>query len=202
MAGEKVEVVKLWTPPCILDFANFCIRPRKGKKADDKPKYQAAFLIDAAGQAAPEFAKLKAAANAKALEKWTADELKAMMAANRFKSPFINGDGYVSDQPHWAGKIVIRASSVQKPGIVDGNVKPILDEAEIYSGIRVIATLNPFWYDTDGNRGVSFGLNNIQKIGDGPKLFEGGGYSRPEDDFKPIGDGAISGAASNVDALF
>lgn len=202
MAADKPEVVKLWTPPCILDFANFCVVPRKGKKADDKPKYQGAFLIDAAGQATPEYAKLKAAANAKALEKWTAEELKAMMAAGRFKTPFLNGDGYIVDQPHWAGKIVIRASSVQKPGIVDAQVKPIIDTQEIYSGIRVIATLNPFWYDTDGNRGVSFGLNNIQKIGDGPKLFEGGGFSRAEDDFKPIGDGAISGAAANVDALF
>lgn len=201
-ATEKAPVVKLWTPPCTLDFANFCLRPRKGKKDGDAPKYQAVFLFDPAALETPEFAKLRAAANAKALEKWTADEIKAMSSAGRFKSPFLKGDGYIVDQPHWAGKTVIRASSKNKPGIVDAQVKPILDEAEIYSGMRVIATLNPFFYDTDGNRGVSFGLNNIQKIGDGPKLFEGGGYSRAEDDFTPIGGAALGSDAGAPDALF
>ena len=35
-------------------------------------------------------------------------------------------------------------------------------------------------YNTNGNRGIACGLNNLQKLKDGTPL---GGHSRPEDDF-------------------
>jgi hypothetical protein len=35
-------------------------------------------------------------------------------------------------------------------------------------------------YNTNGNRGIACGLNNLQKLADGTPL---GGRSRPEDDF-------------------
>jgi hypothetical protein len=42
------------------------------------------------------------------------------------------------------------------------------------------ASVNFYAFNSNGNRGVACGLNNIQKLRDGEPL---GGRSRPEDDF-------------------
>ena len=42
-----------------------------------------------------------------------------------------------------------------------------------------------FTYDTKGNKGVSFGLNNVQKVKDDEPL---GNFSRAEDDFDEVED--------------
>jgi hypothetical protein len=68
---------------------------------------------------------------------------------------------------------------------VDRRVQPIVDPREIYPGCFVIASVRAFTYDTRGNKGVSFGLNHIQKIADGTPI---GGRSRPEDDFQPLSE--------------
>jgi hypothetical protein len=44
-------------------------------------------------------------------------------------------------------------------------------------------SLNAFPYNTQGNKGVSFGLNHVQKIADGEFL---GGRSKAEDDFDSL----------------
>lgn len=82
-------------------------------------------------------------------------------------------------------------SSKDKPGVVDKNVQPILDESEIYSGCWVRASVNAFAYDQAGNRGVSFGLVNLQKLRDDKPL---GARTRPEDDFSAVGDDEGSAA--------
>ena len=50
----------------------------------------------------------------------------------------------------------------------------------MYSGVygRAASTCTPF--NSNGNRGIACGLNNLQKISDGEPL---GGKSRAEDDF-------------------
>ena len=76
-------------------------------------------------------------------------------------------------------------SSKTKPGIVDGAVNPILDSTEVYSGCFARVSINAFPYSQQGNKGVSFGLNHVQKLADGDFL---GGRSKAEDDFDAIGD--------------
>ena len=56
---------------------------------------------------------------------------------------------------------------------------------EFYSGCWAIASVNAYAYDNAGNRGAAFGLLNLQKIKD-DKPF--GIHSKPEEDFKPIGN--------------
>ena len=76
-------------------------------------------------------------------------------------------------------------SSKTKPGIVDKDVDPILDSTEVYSGCFARVSINAFAYNKQGNRGISFGLNHVQKLADGDYL---GGRSKAEDDFDPIED--------------
>jgi hypothetical protein len=58
-------------------------------------------------------------------------------------------------------------------------------------------------YDKAGNRGVAFGLQNIQKLKDG-EAFDG--RSKPEDDFQPVaapaGSSSGSAAAGAADDMF
>lgn len=85
------------------------------------------------------------------------------------------------------GSVFINVSSRKKPGVVsifpgpDGRPLPITNEEEIYPGAVVIASVNPYWYDVDGNKGVAWGLNNIQKRRDGERLD---GRQAAEDEFE------------------
>lgn len=86
--------------------------------------------------------------------------------------------------PEYEGHMFMSVSSKTKPGIVDRDVQPILDSTEIYSGCYARVSINAFPYNVSGNRGVSFGLNHVQKLEDGDFL---GGRSKAEDDFEPVG---------------
>jgi hypothetical protein len=87
--------------------------------------------------------------------------------------------------PEYEGHMFMSISSRERPGIVDKDVDPILDSTEIYSGCYARVSINAFPYNYKGKKGVSFGLNHVQKVRDGDYL---GGRSRAEDDFEPLGD--------------
>ena len=75
--------------------------------------------------------------------------------------------------------------STSKPGIVDADCQPIIDTSELYSGIYGRASINFYAFNTNGNKGIACGLNNLQKLRDGEPL---GGKSRAEDDFADFDD--------------
>lgn len=85
--------------------------------------------------------------------------------------------------PEYAGHMFMSVNSKTKPGLVDQNVNPILDSTELYSGCYARVSINAFAYNAKGNRGISFGLNHVQKLADGDFL---GGRSRAEDDFDAV----------------
>ena len=56
--------------------------------------------------------------------------------------------------------------------------QPILERSEVYSGVYGRASINFYAFNSNGNKGIACGLNNLQKIADGEPL---GGKSRAED---------------------
>ena len=80
----------------------------------------------------------------------------------------------------YKGHYFINANSNTAPQIVDRAVKPILDRSEVYSGCYARVSPNFYAFNSNGNKGIACGLNNLQKIRDGEPL---GGKSRAEDDF-------------------
>ena len=74
----------------------------------------------------------------------------------------------------------VNANSGTAPGIVDADRNPILERSEVYSGVYGRASINFYAFNSNGNKGIACGLNNLQKIRDGEPL---GGKSRAEDDF-------------------
>lgn len=114
---------------------------------------------------------------------------KSVPALSVIKTPLRDGDTERPDDPAFANAYFLNANSASKPGIVDGDCQPILETSEIYSGIYGRASINFYAFNSNGNKGIACGLNNIQKLRDGEHL---GGKSRAEDDFADEDDDFLS----------
>ncbi len=110
---------------------------------------------------------------------------KSVPALSVIKTPLRDGDTERPDDPAYAGCYFINANSSAVPGIVDADRQPILDRSEVYSGVYGRASISLYAFNSNGNRGIACGLNNLQKIKDGEPL---GGKSRAEDDFATEAD--------------
>ena len=103
----------------------------------------------------------------------------------KLKTPLRDGDtdDTRGGDDDCAGCWFINASSKTKLGIVDKAGNPILNSEEVYSGCYAHASMNFYAFNTNGNKGIACGLNNIMKVKDGEYL---GGRSKAEDDFASI----------------
>lgn len=101
------------------------------------------------------------------------------------KTPLRDGDKDRKGDEAYANSWFVNANSTTKPGVVDADLNPILDSSELYSGIIGRASINFYAFNSNGNKGIACGLNNIQKLADGTPL---GGHSRAEDDFADLDD--------------
>jgi hypothetical protein len=125
--------------------------------------------INAAIQAAYEEGESKLKGNGK-----TVPPLAAI------KTPLRDGDVERPDDAAYADSYFINANSASAPGIVDANRQPIIDRSEVYSGVYGRASINLYAFNSNGNKGIACGLNNLQKIKDGEPL---GGKASAESDF-------------------
>lgn len=105
---------------------------------------------------------------------------KSVPALSAIKTPLRDGDAERPDDPAYANSYFVNANSATAPGIVDAACQPIIDRSEVYSGVYGRASINFYAFNSNGNKGIACGLNNLQKIRDGEPL---GGKSRAEDDF-------------------
>ena len=123
-------------------------------------------------------AKLDAAIDAAIDVKWPNGPPKGLM------KPVHDGDGqrprggdYGREcKGHW----VINVKSQRRPGVVDADMDEVIEASEFESGDYCKVSLNAYGYDVSGNKGVSFGLNNVMVMEKGEPL---GNVSTPEDDF-------------------
>jgi hypothetical protein len=147
--------------------------------------------------------------------KWTDPEVrtavKAWLAAGdytdndikvgkvKYHMPFRDADEY-SDygEPFESGKVFVNCKTNNRPGLVNENAKPILDQEQVYGGMLGRASVYAWAYDTNGNRGVTFLLNNVQKTGKGKRLS---GRKAAEDEFGPVGGAAASADDSDEEDL-
>ncbi|MCR4839633.1 MAG: DUF2815 family protein [Eubacterium sp.] len=105
---------------------------------------------------------------------------KTVPPLESLKTPLRDGDLERPDDEAYHDSYFINANSSSAPGIVDANCQPILDRSEVYSGVYGRASINLYAFNSNGNKGIACGLNNLQKIRDGEPL---GGKSSAEDDF-------------------
>lgn len=110
---------------------------------------------------------------------------KTVPTLSIIKTPLRDGDLERPDDEAYAGCYFINANSASAPGIVDSDRQPVIDRSEVYSGVYGRASINFYAFNSNGNKGIACGLNNLQKIKDGEPL---GGKSRAEDDFATSDD--------------
>ena len=166
-------------------FSYLTINEPKAPLGGGTPKYSASLIIPksdkvtinkvhAAIQAAYEEGASKLKGNG-----------KSVPPLSTLKTPLRDGDIERPDDPTYKNSFFINANSVTKPGVVDANLNPIIDPSELYSGIIGRASINFYAFNSNGNKGIACGLNNLQNLADGTPL---GGHSRAEDDFAGLDD--------------
>ena len=105
---------------------------------------------------------------------------KTVPPLSTLKTPLRDGDTERRDDPAYANCYFINANSATAPGVVDAARNEILTRSEVYSGVYGRASIAFYAFNSNGNRGIACGLNNLQKVKDGTPL---GGKARAEDDF-------------------
>lgn len=96
------------------------------------------------------------------------------------KTPLRDGDIERPDDPAYVNAYFINANATSAPGIVDADRNPILTRSEVYSGVYGRASISFYAFNSNGNKGIACGLNNLQKVRYGEPL---GGKNSAESDF-------------------
>lgn len=193
MSEKSANVV---TPEFRISFPNL-FKPKLNDQ-NDKMEYSCMALF----KKGEDLSKLKKLAQDAGIAKWGPDTKKW---PHGWRNPFRDqgekqkqnkqtGELYLPE-PYEDGAKFLTLKSTRKPGVVDGNVDPILDETEIYPGCWCRASVSAFTYGGPGTgftAGIAFGLQHIQKVRDDESLLSG---TKPQDDFAPI-EGFQKGTAS------
>ncbi len=136
----------------------------------------------------PQVEAIKAAINAAK----TKDAAK--VGKTGVKSPLLDGDAmedgeYKYKGAETRGHYFLRCTNYnRRPVVVDKNVEPILDPEELYSGCYGNVRINFYGYAGTTSKGISPGLEAVQKVRDGERLAGGDFdpkalFTAVEDDF-------------------
>lgn len=174
MATVKKKQRALITPPGIASYA-FVWKPQPSMTAGQEPKFALTLVVSKKA----DLSELRKACEAAAIKKF-GDKALRLIKLGKVSLPFRDGDEDREDDDLYTGKIFFAAKSSQQPRVVDEDLQPITDQFEFYSGCKCRISVWPYGYDVNGNKGVAFGLNNVQKLADGERLS---GRQAPEDEF-------------------
>lgn len=159
-----------------LSYANL-FTPKKNDEG--KEQYSVMLLVPKTDEAT--VAKLRAAAKAAIEAKW------GNKPPPNLKSSLRDGDAEHPGEEPYAGHWFLNVRSNDPPQIVDERLVPITDPTALTSGDYARVSLGSFGYEAKGNKGVSFGLGNVQRVRKGEPL---GSRVRAENEFAPVdGDG-------------
>lgn len=199
MSKEKQQVRRIITPEFRVSWPSvFEARKVNENDPNEKPKFSIVMLFRVKetekskelGEKPVDLTELRqavAACFAEHLGSSWQEEIKKRKGdgSPMYRSPFRRGDDpEKADKDGFGpGVIYARASSLYKPGVVDWNKQDIINPREFMGGMYARAQISVLWYSVKGNKGVSFGLDNVQKIRDG-EIFGGG--QKAQDAFDAI----------------
>lgn len=153
------------------------------------PKYSVSLIIPKSDKVTVEKIKSAIKAAYEEGESKLKGSGKSVPSLSVLKTPLRDGDLERPDDEAYKNAYFVNANSAVAPGIVDADRQQIIDRSEVYSGVYGRASINFYAFNSNGNKGIACGLNNLQKIKDGEPL---GGKSRAEDDFADDDDDFLS----------
>lgn len=187
---NPVQRTKVITGKVRLSYAH--IFEPKAADGDEREKFSASLIIPKSDTAT--IKKMQAAIK-EAAKIGKDTKFGGKIPAN-LKTPLRDGDDDRPDDEAYANSMFVNASSHTPPGVIDLNRNVITDKEEVYSGCYAIVSVNFYAYNSNGNKGIACGLNNLMKVADGDPL---GGRISAEDDFADVDFGEDD---EDVDDLF
>lgn len=200
--GEKncmAKKTRVMTPVFRVSFPSV-FSPAKPMKNDDgstdsgkKPKYEVTMIFDPS-QFSPEDKKRFLAMRALVDEVSVEAFKKPLKEIPNSRKPFRDGAEKEHLEGYGAGKIFAKASSFSRPGVVASDGKtPLDDEEAFYAGCYARATVTAYSYNTKGNKGISFGLQNVKFVKDGDR------FDNRVDPAEDFGETAVEDGGSTDD---
>lgn len=110
---------------------------------------------------------------------------------NSLKMPLRDGDEDRADNDLYKNCYFINAKTKNRPRVLDTAKHEITDPGQIYSGMYAKVILNFFPYATNGSKGISCALGDMQKVADGTRLS--GGAPSGESVFESSDEGGDNG---------
>lgn len=170
----KKPSLRVVTPEVILSYPHL-FEPVAGPDGGE-PKYSATFVA----LEGTDLTALKNAAQTAGVAKFGEKFVEGVRAGKLYWP--VRDD--IEEKGYPAGSVFFSARSKQAPGLVSRYVDPATGKAtaiteamqvpgnlnELYAGCKVRASVVAFAFDSHGKKGVSFALNNIQKLGEGDRL--------------------------------
>jgi len=183
------------TPVGTADYPNL-LNPQQGRKPGEKPIYSVKILFTHEAMLTPEFKAMEESAELLLQKKYTPEKFASLKKLNKLNTG-IRRDLDDGDDDKVYGSFV-RLKTQWAPAVYDRFPDPefpqspalLTDPNQIYPGIQVVAAYKLYEYDTDGNKGVGFGLQEIQKVADGKPIVHR----------KPSAFGALEKASAPMDS--
>jgi hypothetical protein len=144
--------------------------PRRNQQNPTQgPRFSLILLFDSLAVQSSAHMELRKAVAAEIANKWGPAKAADTSFVRSLRSPFRpaaekNYKGF--DQ----GELFIQAwsnaegTNAHKPGVVDLHNRPIIVPTDVWAGQLARATVRPFAYDSNGNKGVSLALEHVQII--------------------------------------
>ena len=178
------------TPPLVLESHSLW-KPRVSKMQPDKaPEFYARLLFDAAALVDPAWRTIDKAITDLGQSHF-GNAYAALVKNNQFRNPLRRDVLGKSWPEQYVAFINIKASAEYPPVIVGRDALPVPDQAMIYAGAIVRASVRMYAYggsSTGFTPGISLGLCNIQKMADGPRLASA--QARRQSEFGALNDDA------------
>lgn len=201
--SATVKSGRLITPPGPLSYPKVFVPQLPNKpKPEDKKSYSTDYLLTRAALNSPEIKAIIAASKTLIHDEWGPGEmswqndyLTVICKTGKKRLPIrkdIAGRGYPEDIVAFFSARSKENPNYPPPQIIAVSGRVITDPREIYPGVIARVSIDPYVRRQDENPGVSFGLGNVQKVGDGPRIGGGGAGADASEEF-PIDPNADSG---------
>jgi hypothetical protein len=191
---EITSAGNIRTPKCRLAFL-FVHEPVLPYGETDEAKR--AFFATPLFPAAADLTLLKDKVNEFIAANWVESERGSVKKPFRKTAERKSLAAYAGDFPVC---VTVSAKPRFRPQVVGGDMQPINDPSQMYSGRWGLLALRPYkWTHKTGGTGVSLGLVHVQLLDHDEPM--GGGRNDVEDDFTPIA-GVASSTPTSTEGLF
>jgi len=144
--------------------------PRKNKQNPQaKARYSCILLFDESGTGSTAYQNLRKAVHAAIEDKWGSAKASDPAFVRKLRLPFRDAsekdyDGFEEGETYISPWSQGEGQYASRPDVVNLQGDKIVVPGDVFAGQLARATVRAFAYDSNGNAGVSFGLEHVQIV--------------------------------------